>query len=107
VDDSEAVLLIDASNVFNALNRATALQTIRVLCPIRAAYTINTYRKWTRLFTTGGKEIGSAEGTTQGDPPTMAINQSWFAEDACGAGSILEVKIAPTPLPKLWVFSQP
>ena len=76
MDDSEAVLLIDASNVFNALNRVTALQTIRVLCPIRAAYTINTYRKWTRLFTTGGKEIGSAEGTTK------AIRLPWLSTRA-------------------------
>ena len=31
-DDTDAVLLIDASNAFNALNRAAALHNIRVLC---------------------------------------------------------------------------
>ena len=31
-DDTDAVLLIDASNAFNALNRAVALHNIRVLC---------------------------------------------------------------------------
>lgn len=36
-DDTDVVLLIDASNTFNALNRATALNIIRVLCPVIAA----------------------------------------------------------------------
>jgi len=72
-DDTDAVLLIDASNAFNALNRAISLHNIRVLCPVIAAYVINTYRKSARLFITGGKEIMSAEGTTQGDPRAMAL----------------------------------
>ena len=62
-DDTDAVLLIDASNVFNALNRAAALHNIHVLCPFIAVYAINTYRHSTRLFITGGKEITPAEGT--------------------------------------------
>ena len=33
-DDTDAVLLIDHSNVFNPLNRAAALHDFRVLCPI-------------------------------------------------------------------------
>ena len=72
-DDTDAALLIDASNAFNALNRATALHNIRVLCPVIAVYAINTYRKSARLFITGGKEILSAEGTTQGDPLAMGL----------------------------------
>ena len=67
-DDTDAVLFIDASNAFNALNRAAALQNIRILCPIIAIYAINTYKQPARLFVIGGKEIESAEGTTQGDP---------------------------------------
>ena len=49
-DDTDAVLLIDASNVFNALNRAAALHNIRILCPIIAIYAINTYRQPARLL---------------------------------------------------------
>ena len=71
-DDTDAVLLIDTSNAFNAFNRATALHNIRVLCPVMATYAINTYRKSARLFIMGGKEIISVEGTTQGDPLAMA-----------------------------------
>ena len=40
-DDTEAVL-IDASNAFNSLNRASALHNISVLCPSIATYAINT-----------------------------------------------------------------
>ena len=64
-DDTDTVLLIDASNAFNDLNRAAALYNIRVLCPTIATYAINTYREPARLFITGGKELKSAEGTTQ------------------------------------------
>ena len=137
-DDTDAVLLIDASNAFNALNRAISLHNIRVLCPVIAAYAINTYRKSARLFITGGKEIVSAEGTTQGDPLAMALyalsvqplitslqaasstKQCWFADDACGAGSVLEIKkwwdalnsLGPVfgyfPNPKkCWIISKP
>ena len=109
-DETDAVLLIDASNAFNSLNRATAMHNIRVLCPIIAAYAINTYRLSSRLFIAGGQEIPSAEGTTQGDPLAMGlyalsvqplitslqgackIKQCWFADDASGAGSVSETK---------------
>ena len=73
-DDTDAVLLIDASNAINALNRAAALHNIRVLCLVIAAYVINTYRQPTRLFTKKKrKKIVSAEGTPQGDPLAMGL----------------------------------
>ena len=72
-DETDAILLIDASNAFNSLNRAAALHNIRVLCPMIVFYAINTYREPARLFITGDKEILSAEGTKQGDPLAMAL----------------------------------
>ena len=109
-DDTDAVLLLDASNAFNALNRAGALRNNRILCPIIEIYAIITYRQPARLFVIGGKEIVSAEGTTQGDLLAMGLyalsirplitslqaassaNQCWFADDASGAGSITEIR---------------
>ena len=44
-DETDSVLLIDASNAFNALNRAAALHNIRELCLTLATYVINTYRQ--------------------------------------------------------------
>ena len=72
-DDTDAVLLIDASNAFNSLNRAAAFHNITVLCPSIVNYAINTYRRHARLFIMGGKELQSAEGTTQGDPVAMSL----------------------------------
>lgn len=109
-DDSDAVLLIDASNAFNALNRSASLHNIRVLCPLMATYAINTYRHPARLFVVGGQELKSSEGTTQGDPLAMSLyaislqplishlqvssatKQCWFADDAAGSGTLCELK---------------
>ena len=67
-DETDAALLVDASNAFNSLNRAAAQNNIRVLCPLIATYVTNTYRVPACLFVVGGSELKSAEGTTQGDP---------------------------------------
>lgn len=61
-NETDAVLLIDASNAFNALNRAVALHNIRVLCPTLATYVINTYRQPVRLFITGAISRGHHTG---------------------------------------------
>jgi hypothetical protein len=71
-DNAEGVLLIDAENAFNALNRKAALHNIQHRAPRLARYLINTYRVAARLFV-GGMEISSAEGTTQGDPLGTAM----------------------------------
>ena len=71
-EETDAVLLVDASNAFNSLNRAAALHNIRIVCPAVATFAINTYGASARLLVTDGKELVSAEGTTQGDPLTAA-----------------------------------
>ena len=104
-DETDAALLIDASNAFNSLNRAAALHNVRVLCPIMATYAINTYRAPARLFVIGEKEHLSLEGTTQGDPlaivslqPLITLlgirssaKQCWYADDATGAGALTDI----------------
>jgi len=104
-ENTEAVLLVDASNAFNSLNRKVALHNIPILCPALATVLINTYRADVPLFI-GGKHLLSSEGTTQGDPLAMAmyaisviplidaihdcdIWQAWFADDATAAGSLI------------------
>ena len=109
-DDTDAVLLVDASNAFNALNRAVALHNIRVLYPTTATYVTNTYRHPVRLFIIGDQELKSAEGTRVGDPLAMSVyaiscqplitrlhvssaaKQCWFADDATGSGSLKDVR---------------
>ena len=98
---SEAVLLVDAKNAFNNMNRRAALLNIQYLCPAIAPVLINCYRDATSLFV-GGEVLLSKEGTTQGDPLAMTMfaratvplidkvstnhtTQAWFADDsACG-----------------------
>ena len=72
-EDTDAVLLLDASNAFNSMNRATMLENIRRTCPIVYIYAYNCYSVHVRLFIIGGEEIKSKEGTTQGDPPAVTL----------------------------------
>ena len=72
VNEAEAILLVDASNAFNSLNRQAALLNIRHLCPPLATAVINTYRQAADLYV-DGTTFHSQEGTTQGDPLAMAM----------------------------------
>ena len=70
---TKAVLLIDAENAFNIVNRKAMLLNISVKCPIIFMYITHCYYKLARLFIIGGTEIIAQEGTTQGDPTAMAV----------------------------------
>jgi hypothetical protein len=72
-DASDAVILVDADNAFNRLNRSVALWNIRYICPPLTTFTMNCYQVPGRLFIVGGVEISSCEGTTQGDPLAMPL----------------------------------
>ena len=109
--ESEAVLLVDATNAFNLLNRLAAIHNISITCPPLAQILINTYRAPVRMIIPGSGEIASTERTTQGDPLAMAIyalaitphihqlssscpgvQQVWFADDATGASTCTNLK---------------
>ena len=102
--ETEAIILVDATNAFNSLNRQVALRNIRHLCPPLSKILINTYREDVRLFI-DGETLLSQEGTTQGDPLAMAMyaiavnplihrlkqdttKQIWFADDATAGGKL-------------------
>ena len=109
-DDTEAALLIDASNAFNSANRRCTIQNIAILCPSFFIFLVNTYRVPIRLFIPAWKkEILSLEGTTQGDPAAMGMYalsvmplikelsqetlvQAWYADDGTGVGRIQRLK---------------
>ena len=63
--DVDAVLLIDAENAFNFINRKIMLHNFKLICPIIATYIINCYATPSRLFIVDGGEILSSEATTQ------------------------------------------
>ena len=102
-DDSttDAVMLVDATHAFNALNREVALRNIHTSFP---TILTNTYRHDIPLFI-GGETIMSQEGTTQGDPLAMPMyalavtplidelrnagaKQVWYADDASAGASL-------------------
>ena len=99
---TEGVLLVDAINAFNCLNRKAALQNVAQMCPSIAPAIVNTYRDNSQLCI-DGEVIYSQEGTTQGDPGNgnvchchvalvhhlaefTAVRQVWFADDATVGG---------------------
>ena len=105
---TEAILLVDASNAFNSLNRATALMNIRKVCPPFFTVLINVYCESTELYL-GANTLLSQEGTTQGDPmPFYALatrplidslsldvpdlRQVWYADDATAGGKFPDLK---------------
>ena len=71
-DETDAVLLVDAQNAFNSLNRQTALINIRTICLMRSNILINNYRTQTHLFV-GSETLLSYKVVTQGDPLAMAM----------------------------------
>ena len=108
-DESEGVLLVDATNAFNNINRNAALHNIRQLCPSIATVLTNTYRKGTDLYI-DGEVLQSTEGTTQGDALAMAfyalatvpladacsvkdLNDVWFADDASASGWLRSLRV--------------
>ena len=116
-DECEGLLLVDASNAFNSLNRKVALANMSSLCPPFFQYLQNTYAEPSRLYLSGGdgEFIYSSEGTTQGDncamafyaistvpiirslanekidPATENFKQAWFADDASAAGKLMGI----------------
>ena len=56
-ENYEAVLLVDANNAFNSLNRQVALHNIQYICPQFATILINTYCNLSRLIINNEKEI--------------------------------------------------
>ena len=104
-DNTQNILLIDATNAFNSLNRKVAMHKILILCRRAALTIINTYRLPSRLFLEGGGEISQEDA--QADPLAMpfyavlisiiiyflrsefeSMKQVWLADDATAAGDL-------------------
>ena len=102
-EGTEAVILVDASNAFNSLNREAALRNVHILCPVFTPILVNTYRQPSRLFI-DGEHIWSQEGTMQVDSLAMVmyaigtlplihrlqgpVAQVWYADDASAGGCV-------------------
>ena len=109
-EETEGVLLVDASNAFNSLNWQAALHNIQKLCPAIATILINTYRDSAQLFV-DCCTLFSQEGTTHSDPlgmpmyaiatlplihrlndPDSSTSQLWYADDSTATGSLSHLR---------------
>ena len=115
-DDTKAILLVDAGNTFNNLNRKVALLNIKQLCPPFFQYLYNTYRRPAKMVIKDFVKLDyifSYDGCTQGDVSAMALyalgikplidnlgetinnemcKQSWYANDSSAGGQLSEMK---------------
>jgi hypothetical protein len=110
VDSGWGLLLVDASNAFNSINRIAALWNARIQWPRCARFLFNTYRGFSALILQGSDEfLYSREGVTQGDPLSMMlyalavlplidflemseITQNWYADDASAIGPLSRLR---------------
>ena len=115
-DATEAMMLVDADNAFNRLNRSVVLNNVKNICPPFHRFLNNSYQEPVKLYLSGSKEgkfIWSKEGATQGDPAAMAMyglgirplmdkladilekdttKQAWYADDAAASGNLQNIK---------------
>lgn len=107
-ESCEAILLIDATNAFNMLNRSLAIENIKRICPALQNAASNSYSHPSKLFV-NGRTMLSEEGCTQGDPLAMCIygiailpliekinrsdvTQKWYADDGNVAGKLSSLR---------------
>ena len=106
--ENEAILLIDAKNAINVINRQTALENVKALCPSLHVALQNSYSHLSHLYI-GKSTILSQEGTTKGDPLATAMygiailplisrlhndfwTQKWYADDGSVIGKLKDIR---------------
>ena len=81
-EDVDAVLLMDATNAFNRLNREACMRNVTHLCPAITPAIINCYRHPARLFV-GGECLLSCEGTIRRATPLPCRCTRWGCSLSC------------------------
>ena len=115
LDETEAILMVDASNAFNAVSRPAMLWNCRVLWPRCSRFLFNSYRGYAVIVLrdpsrSTTKILVSREGTTQGCPLAMLAyaiailplirelknptlhTQNWFADDSACSGLLIYIR---------------
>jgi hypothetical protein len=109
---TEGLLLVDATNAFNCVNREMALDSVAERCPVFHQFLFNTYQAPTKLYLNGSKKgefIWGEEGNTQGNVAAMPFygiatmpiiedlitncetTQVWYADDSSAADTLVSL----------------
>lgn len=73
-EDGYGVLMVDARNAFNSVNRVVGLWNARIYWPRCSRYLFNTYRGYFQHYNRTTEPLHSKElGVTQGDPLSMCF----------------------------------
>ena len=115
-EETEGILLVDASNAFNSISRSAALWNCRILSGPRASrFLFNSYRCFAVIILKGPTPsnihvVLSREGTTQGCPLAMLMYavgvqplvtrlkdpeqhiENWYADDSSCVGYLRRVR---------------
>lgn len=106
-NDNHGLIVVNAKNAFNTINRSALLWNVRVLWPRASRFIFNTYHGHFPLIFKGCLVIlNSSESVVQGDPLSMFIYaiaslliigemehhtnciQIWYADDSSAFGTI-------------------
>ena len=109
---TEGILLVDAKNACNCLNREAALNNVQYICLSLSRTLHNCYQAPSRLFVAGSGELASREGTTPEDPLSMPFyalatlplvrhlqeacpttRQVWYADDSGGVDRLRKLRV--------------
>ena len=104
----QGILLVDAKNAFNTINRETRLHNIQHVCPALTITLQNCYHSPSRFFR---QQNFIENGTTQGDPlstpfydlallPLLSylekehptVRPAWLADGLAGAARLQELR---------------
>ena len=80
-DECDAVLVVDADNAFNRINRKVMLHNICIACQVIASYVINSYNQHARLFVTSGV-------ARQGGLVMLYLPKNLFTKNECKRSSM-------------------
>ena len=72
-EKTDAVLLANAANAFNSVNRQVFLRNICIIHPPITTYVRNFFTLPSWLFIIGGTKIPLSDRTTQGNPTCMSM----------------------------------
>ena len=106
--ETDAILLIDAKNAFNSLNRELALKNVEILCPALHHALAKSYKRLSNQYV-NNTVLTSTEGTTEVDPLAMAmygigiipliellqklnVTQKWYADNGSAAGDLKSLR---------------